>query len=481
MSNENGTKTLKKLIKQVEESKVIPAGNKKLILEYDAEREAQGIGTNGKVPSSRIHFMRIVFLLNDKLKKPFKKMTKQDLIAFVNDLGKMKKTNYGKALDLKQLTARKGKITSREVREHFNINRFYSRVLMNNIAKECPEDFKLKPGRTAPHPRPHTLTFIGKNAKKFKAEEKQRYSVKSLNTFKSQLKCFFKWLDQEDAISWIKIGRDRSKLPKGIYFPAEILKLIEAENSIRNKAIISALYESGARASEFLGLNIGSLKQDKYSYMIVVSGKTGDRPIRLIKSIPYITQWLAVHPFKDDPNAPLWVSNSTRSPEKARFDVNNLNRLLKKSSKQAGFKKNIYPHLMRHSRLTELAKTLTEAELRLFAGWGKDSDMVETYVHLSHRDLDKAILKQEGLLEEEEDVDVLKPKTCEICGKQNSPTDKFCLQCSTPLDIKTALELDKKQEIVGKTKERIELIALKEGMEKMMEKMHAMEQRQVKA
>ncbi len=481
MGDEKGAKTLEKLIKRIEESKEISEVNKKLILEYDAEREAQGIGANGKVPSSRIHFMRIVFLLNDKLKKPFKKMTKQELIAFVNELGKMKKKNYGKALELKQLTASKGEITSPEVREHFDINRFYSRVLMNNIAKECPEDFKLKLGRTAPHPRPHTLTFIGKNAKKFRAEEKQRYSEKSINTFKSQLKCFFKWLDKEDIISWIKIGRDRSKLPKDIYFPAEILNLIKAENNIRNKTIISVLYESGARAAEFLGLNIGSLKRDKYSYMVVVSGKTGDRPIRLIKSIPYITQWLAVHPFKDDPNAPLWVSSSTRSPDKARLDENNLNRLLKRSSRQAGFKKNIYPHLMRHSRLTELAKTLTESELRLFAGWGKDSDMVETYVHLSHRDLDKAILRQEGLLEEEEDVDVLKPKTCEICGKQNSPTDKFCLQCATPLDIRTALELDKQQELMSSGRERIELMALKEGLEKMMQKMNAMEQRQIKA
>ncbi|MFH1225656.1 MAG: site-specific integrase [Candidatus Diapherotrites archaeon] len=447
MADTNAKSTLDRLIRLVKESKDIPAVNKKLILEYDAEREARGIGANGKVPSSRINFLRVVIALNSSLKKPFKKMKKQELIAFVNGLAKMKKKNYGKALELKQMAAEKGSITSPEVRTHFGINRFYARVLMNNIAKECPDDFKLRKGRTAPTRQAHTLVFTGKDKEKFRAAESQRYAPKTINTFKSQLKCFFKWMDKEDVVEWMKVERDRATLPKDIYFPAEILTLIGKQNSVRNRAIISVLYESGARASEFLGLNVGSMKRDKYSYIAVLSGKTGDRPVRLIKSIPYIAQWLSIHPFREEPDAPLWVAGSTRSEEKARLGINNLNRLLKKAARQAGFKKKVYPHLFRHSRLTELAKMLTESELRLFAGWGPDSDMVKVYVHLSHRDLDKAILKKAGLLEKgEEEEDVLKPKVCEICNNQNPPTEKFCLKCSTPLDIKTALEIERRED-----------------------------------
>ncbi|MFH1255879.1 MAG: site-specific integrase [Candidatus Diapherotrites archaeon] len=387
----------------------------------------------------------------------------------------MRKKNYGKVLDLKRMVAKKGKITSPQVREHFKISRFYARTMMNNIAKECPDDFALTPGHTAPKPVPHTLTFIGKDPDKFAPIEKQRYAKKSISTFKSQIKCFFKWLQKGEIVEWIKIDRDRSKLPKDIYYPKEILALIDKEKNIRNKAIISCLYESAARASEFLDLDVGSLKKDKYSYMIVVSGKTGDRPIRLIKSIPYIAQWLSIHPFKDEPDAPLWVADSTRSKEQARLGVNNLNRLLKNAARQAGFKtKPIWPHLMRHSRLTELAKSLTESELRLFAGWGSDSDMVKVYVHLSHRDLDKAILKQAGLLEKgEEEEDVLKPKTCEICGKQNSPSEKFCLQCSTPLTIQAALDLDRKSKQI----EELDNRAVVEIMQQMRQEISELRQK----
>lgn len=40
--------------------------------------------------------------------------------------------------------------------------------------------------------------------------------------------------------------------------------------------------------------------------MIKVDGKTGVRPIRIVKSVPYLTRWLNDHPDKDDHTSPLW-------------------------------------------------------------------------------------------------------------------------------------------------------------------------------
>ena len=64
-------------------------------------------------------------------------------------------------------------------------------------------------------------------------------------------------------------------------------------------------------------------------------------------------------------------------------------------------KKKIYPHLLRHSRLTELAKELTEQELKVFAGWVAGSNMAQIYVHLSGSDVSNKLLSNAGLIDTE--------------------------------------------------------------------------------
>ena len=75
--------------------------------------------------------------------------------------------------------------------------------------------------------------------------------------------------------------------------------------------------------------------------------------------------------------------------------------MLKSVAQNAGIDKPINPHHFRHSRATDLAKKLTEAQLCQYMGWIQSSKEAATYVHLSGRDMDKAILTLHGLAEEE--------------------------------------------------------------------------------
>ena len=59
-------------------------------------------------------------------------------------------------------------------------------------------------------------------------------------------------------------------------------------------------YDSSCRPSEILGLKIKSIVfkttgQHQYAE-ILVSGKTGTRPIPLFSALPYIKDWLDSHP-----------------------------------------------------------------------------------------------------------------------------------------------------------------------------------------
>ena len=60
-------------------------------------------------------------------------------------------------------------------------------------------------------------------------------------------------------------------------------------------------------------------------------------------------------------------------------------------------KKRIYPHLFRHYRTTRLANVLTEAQLKQLFGWVQVSRIATTYVYLSGRDVDNALLKLHGM------------------------------------------------------------------------------------
>jgi len=72
--------------------------------------------------------------------------------------------------------------------------------------------------------------------------------------------------------------------------------------------------------------------------------------------------------------------------------------------------------------------------------------MAATYVHLSGRDIDSAILKLHGLdIEEQKEEEKFKLIKCPRCNQNNSPSTKLCNYCGLALDLKTAMELDETQ------------------------------------
>ena len=65
--------------------------------------------------------------------------------------------------------------------------------------------------------------------------------------------------------------------------------------------------------------------------------------------------------------------------------------LLKRLSKKAGISRNIFPYLLRHSRLTEINQKLPIHLATKFAGHSVKQS--QTYVHLSSKDLTSAMRK----------------------------------------------------------------------------------------
>ena len=83
-------------------------------------------------------------------------------------------------------------------------------------------------------------------------------------------------------------------------------------------------------------MKIKNVQFDEYGAVIVVGnrgGKTGARRIRVVSSVPHLSNWLEHHPCKNDPEAPLWVGIGSRNYGR-QIDYNTLR--LRKIAKKAG-------------------------------------------------------------------------------------------------------------------------------------------------
>lgn len=277
--------------------------------------------------------------------------------------------------------------------------------------------------------------------------EERKYADWTKHDYKVILKVFFRWFrktdEYPDEVKWVRTTVKNHKfLPEEVLTEDDVMKLIESATNLRDKAFILVLYESGCRIGEILTLRIRNVQFDDYGAILLVSGKTGDRRVRIIASAPKLAQWLENHPLKNNLDAPLWVVIGTRN-RGAMLSYAAAKATLKKVAKKAGLKKRIYPHLFRHSRATFLANFLTEAQLKQHFGWVQSSDMASVYVHLSGRDVDNTLLKLQGIKTDTQEREVaLKTVLCQRCNEKNSPSSKFCMRCGSPIDLKAAIQLD---------------------------------------
>lgn len=269
----------------------------------------------------------------------------------------------------------------------------------------------------------------------------------------------------ENLFENIKTKQPKNNLPVDeLILPEDVKALVDFANTQRNRALIMLFWDSGARIGEILGLNINHVSFDKYGAVLIVSGKTGMRRIRLIDSVPDLQLWINQHPDRDNPQAPLFVTDRKQGGKFKRLDPQSVNTLLIGLAEKAGIKKKVHPHAFRHGRLTDLAKRgFNEMELRIFAGWEKSSAMPATYLHLSGADIEKKILQANGIIEDDtkEREEKLKPVDCPRCKTKNPVGAKFCMTCSLVLDPEAAIKMEKESNNIDGT---LGAVMLNEGL-----------------
>ena len=268
---------------------------------------------------------------------------------------------------------------------------------------------------------------------------------------KKILKNFYRWLkfdsrDQKSVgdpteTSWIRIKKPRENLTADMLITdVEKNMLLKAcGENLRDRAFIHTFSDLACRPGEILSRQIKHVKFDDKGAVIVVDGKTGPRPVRVIECVPDLASYFDKHPNNSDPEAPLWIAMDDKKFGES-WSYHAMRKRLQRICDVAQIHKRIWPNLFRHTGATKTGMFLTESLQKKRYGWSSGSKMPGRYKHMMNSDVEEAIFKHYGISTSKNEDIVSRPKICHICNIPNSYDSKICSKCGKPLSLEAAIE-----------------------------------------
>lgn len=215
---------------------------------------------------------------------------------------------------------------------------------------------------------------------KIQTYKNKPYKKSTKADLKRVLKIYLKWnlgntQKFQKLTDWLDL-RVPKKTPDYLK-ESEVLKLYKSCKSNAERYLIAVLFDSGARIEEFLNIRYEDIQlPDKNQNFAKITlkeeySKTKGRVVSLYwsESLGAVIDFLKEREEEGITSEdPIYTKN---------YDALRvwLNRFGKKI-----LKKNIYPHLFRHSSSTFYASKLNRQELCYRYGWAFSSDMVDVYI-----------------------------------------------------------------------------------------------------
>jgi len=249
----------------------------------------------------------------------------------------------------------------------------------------------------------------------------------SKNMYLSCVKRYLLFLEKKELVKMLKYNKVKDReLNKNELITRDDLEKILSVSKIKHKCLVMVNYEGALRSGELVNIRYRDIQfKGGYANLYIQTSKTNKRNIPLIEAIPYLHEYFSIKNFKPDDKIFPYVS----------MGVNNVYLYTIKKVKDIfpDFEKKLYPHLLRHSRLTELAnnKMLNEAQIRKFAGWSPGSAMPKIYFHLNDNDIINTMTEGEVIRPKPKKF---KPKICDICNSENNLQNVFCWKCGNVFD-----------------------------------------------
>jgi site-specific recombinase XerD len=254
---------------------------------------------------------------------------------------------------------------------------------------------------TAAHLSQYQIALYQIEIEDEKTGEKKRLTTGTQSNKLAAMKRFFLWLWQEGLIvhnpsSSIQMPKQPKMLPKNILTPAEAKRLIESvptrkPRDIRDRAILEVMYATGIRRAELVDLSIYDV--DLSAGTLRIEHGKGDETRIVPVTAPALS---ALKLYLEESRScfatePGQISLFVSSRSGGRLDPDDIVRIVRKACKNAGIKKRITPHTLRHSCATHLLKGKADIrQIQKLLGHRRLSS-TEIYTHVELGDLAEVI------------------------------------------------------------------------------------------
>ena len=181
-------------------------------------------------------------------------------------------------------------------------------------------------------------------------------------------------LEMPNRFYAVERPRAEEKLPE-VLAKEEVLRIIENTNNIKHRCIVSLLYSAGLRRGEVLNLKVGDI--DSKRMVIRVSAGKGNKDRYTILSEKLLGD-LRKYFLEWRPKEHLF-----EGPKGEKYSAESIVKIVKESSKRAGIRKRVTPHMLRHSFATHLLENGTDLRYIQVLLGHKSTKTTEIYTHVA--------------------------------------------------------------------------------------------------
>lgn len=212
--------------------------------------------------------------------------------------------------------------------------------------------------------------------------EERRVAISTQNQVINAIKFYYEKVEKlERKTYYVERPMKPFQLPKVLSFQ-EVQLIIKSTGNIKHEAILSTIYAGGLRVGELINLHLTDIMRDHRR--ILIRGGKG-RKDRLTLLSDKLLILLREYVRKYRPKS--WLFEGI--PPGSQYSDTSVRALLKEAARKAGIRKNVTPHMLRHSFATHMMERGTDIRLiQDLLGHGS-LKTTQIYTHITGDAIDK--------------------------------------------------------------------------------------------
>ncbi|MHB8718545.1 MAG: tyrosine-type recombinase/integrase [Candidatus Dormibacteria bacterium] len=226
-------------------------------------------------------------------------------------------------------------------------------------------------------------------------EDGEPLSKHSVHTYIRPVRLMLTWAAREGEAVTAKPQFPRREKPvRDVLSREEIDRMEKAVGTERDKLIIRVFGDCGLRLQELARLEAGDLLRSPGQAYLRVHGKR--YRIREVRVTPLLVRRLdrLIESRPDDRTSDhIFIAARRRNDDFDALTVGGVYQVVKDAVERAGIRKRVYPHLLRHSWITEMIRCgMHPLQLSMIAGASLDV-IQQHYAHLTRADAYESVLR----------------------------------------------------------------------------------------